>query len=356
MITGKGRCNVTNYCTDVQELISNIPTNGRFLYSAFSSFMTYDTMSLFEDLGVPLKIERGNRVFPVSDKSVDIVDALDRYLRKTKVKTVLASVKALKLNDEGSKVCGVEIDDGTVLPCDSVVLATGGMSYPATGSTGDGYKIAAAVGHTVTELNPSLVPMESDDDFCRQMQGLSLKNIAVKITDSKSSKVIYEDFGEMLFTHFGVSGPVILSASSHIRKMEKNRYILHVDLKPALTDEQLDERIQRDFLKFSNRDFQNSLHALLPAKMIPVVVERSSIDPQKKVNQITKAERYELVTLLKNFEIRISGFRPISEAIVTSGGINVKEINPKTMESKLIKDLYFAGEIIDVDAYTGGFN
>lgn len=357
MITGKGRCNVTNYCTDVQELIQMIPVNGRFLYSAFSSFMTYDTMSLFEELGVPLKVERGNRVFPVSDKSVDIVDALDRYLHGCGVKVVNARVASIDGDSTG--VRGVTTEDGTTMSCDAVVLATGGMSYPATGSTGDGYDMARALGHTVTELSPSLVPMEAEDSCCREMQGLALKNIEIQITDNESSKknsIVYKDFGEMLFTHFGVSGPVILSASSHIRKASPGRYSLHIDLKPALSIEQLDSRIQRDFLKASNKDFQNSLGGLLPSKMIPVIVERSGIDPQKKVNQITKSERMILVSLLKDFVIEISGFRPISEAIITSGGIDVREINPKTMESKLIPGLYFAGEIIDTDAYTGGFN
>lgn len=361
MITGKGRCNVTNYCTDVQELIDMIPVNGRFLYSAFSSFMTYDTMSLFEELGVPLKVERGNRVFPVSDKSVDIVDALDRYLHKCRVKVVNARADSILADSDGGKVIGVKTDDGTSIPCDAVVLATGGLSYPSTGSTGDGYRMAEKLGHVVTELSPSLVPMECIDSCCREMQGLALKNIEIRILENGDdenggNKVIYTDFGEMLFTHFGVSGPVILSSSSHIRDIETGRYSLHIDLKPALTAEQLDARIQRDFQKLSNKDFQNSLGGLLPAKMIPVIVRRSGIDPQKKVNQITKAERMLLVSLIKSFVIDISGFRPISEAIITSGGIEVKEINPKTMESKLISGLYFAGEIIDTDAYTGGFN
>lgn len=361
MITGKGRCNVTNYCTDVQELIGMIPVNGRFLYSAFSSFMTYDTMSLFEDLGVPLKVERGNRVFPVSDKSVDIVDALDRYLRKCNVKIVNARVSDILTDPDCNSVCGVLTEDGTRLTCDAVVLATGGLSYPTTGSTGDGYRIAEKLGHTVTELSPSLVPMECDDPCCREMQGLTLKNTEIKITEKcngtdTGGKVIYTDFGEMIFTHFGVSGPMILSASSHIRNLESGHYSLHIDLKPALTAEQLDARLQRDFQKASNKDFQNALGGLLPSKMIPVMVRRSGIDPQKKVNQITKSERILLASLLKDFSIDILRFRPITEAIITSGGIEIKEINPKTMESKLVKNLYFAGEIIDTDAYTGGFN
>lgn len=361
MITGKGRCNVTNYCTEVQELIDMIPVNGRFLYSAFSSFMTYDTMSLFEELGVPLKVERGNRVFPVSDKSVDIVDALDRYLRQCRVKVVTSRVTDIVTASDGTGVSGVTTEDGTSLACDAVVLATGGLSYPSTGSTGDGYAMSERLGHTVTELSPSLVPMECDDPCCREMQGLALKNIEIRIVENDGSgggacRAIYTDFGEMLFTHFGVSGPVILSASSHIRDIDAGKYSLHIDLKPALTVEQLDARIQRDFMKASNKDFQNALGGLLPSKMIPVVVRRSGIDPQKKVNQITKAERVYLVSLLKSFVIDISGFRPISEAIITSGGIEIKEINPKTMESKLVPGLYFAGEIIDTDAYTGGFN
>ena len=355
MITGKGRCNLTNYCTDVNELISQIPVNGRFLYSAFSQFMTYDTMELFENLGVPLKIERGNRVFPVSDKSVDIVDALAKYMRQNNVKKVFDRAEKIELDETGN-ICGVKTFQGKVYDCDAVIIATGGLSYPTTGSTGDGYEIAKQLGHTVTELSPSLVPIESSDKCCKRMQGLSLKNIEIRIIDHTCNKTVYKDFGEMLFTHFGVSGPVILSASSHLRTIDNERYSLMIDTKPALSEEQLDARIRRDFEAFSNKDFQNSLSKLLPSKMIPEVVEKTKIPPYKKVNQLTKAERTLLVKTLKNFEIVLTRLRPVEEAIITSGGISVKEINPKTMESKIIPGLFFAGEIIDVDAYTGGFN
>ena len=354
MITGKGRCNVTNAVTDPKEVIDQVPVNGRFLFSALSQFMTYDTMDLFEGLGVPLKVERGNRVFPVSDKSVDIVDALARYLRECQVKQLCGRVTAINTVD--NSVSSVVTEDGTEYECDKVILATGGMSYTATGSTGDGYEFARALGHTIVDLNPSLVPIESSDSCCKAMQGLALKNVEIRVVETKSGKVIYKDFGEMLFTHFGVSGPIILSASSHIRKMIDGQYTLLIDLKPALSEEQLDFRVQRDFLEQQNKDFQNSLGGLLPGKMIPVVVEKCGIDPHKKVNQLTKQERHALVYTLKNFEIPLSKFRPINEAIITSGGVDTREINPKTMESKLVGGLFFAGEIIDVDAYTGGFN
>ena len=354
MITGKGRCNVTNAVTDPKEVIDQVPVNGRFLFSALSQFMTYDTMDLFEGLGVPLKVERGNRVFPVSDKSVDIVDALARYLRECHVKQLCGRVTAINTVD--NSVSSVVTEDGTEYECDKVILATGGMSYTATGSTGDGYEFARALGHTIVDLNPSLVPIESSDSCCKAMQGLALKNVEIRVVETKSGKVIYKDFGEMLFTHFGVSGPIILSASSHIRKMIDGQYTLLIDLKPALSEEQLDFRVQRDFLEQQNKDFQNSLGGLLPGKMIPVVVEKCGIDPHKKVNQLTKQERHALVYTLKNFEIPLSKFRPINEAIITSGGVDTREINTKTMESKLVGGLFFAGEIIDVDAYTGGFN
>lgn len=359
MITGKGRCNVTNACSDVKEFIDNVPVNGRFLYSALSQFMTYDTMSLFEELGVPLKVERGDRVFPVSDKSVDIVDALFSYLKKSNVKLIHDRVSEIILSDDSDvqkTVTGVLCESGKTYDCDKVILATGGMSYPATGSTGDGYAIARLCGHTVTALSPSLVPIESDDPCCKAMQGLALKNVGIKIVETKSGKPIYRDFGELLFTHFGVSGPTVLSASSHIRTITDGQYSLVIDLKPALKEEQLDYRIQRDFLANSNKDFQNSLGGLLPSKMIPIVIERTGIEPTKKVNQLTKVERHALSFILKNFSIPLSKFRPIEEAIITSGGIDVKEIDPRTMQSKLVNGLYFAGEIIDVDAYTGGFN
>lgn len=358
MITGKGRCNVTNYCTDPKEVIDEVPVNGNFLYSALSSFMTYDTMELFESLGVPLKVERGNRVFPVSDKSVSIVDALSKYMRQCGVKLVQGKAAHLIIDGDGTEksVKGVELDNGEKIFCDKVVIATGGMSYSITGSDGSGYELAKEAGHEIIAPVPSLVPIESSDGACKQMQGLSLKNVEIRVVDNKSGKAVFKDFGEMLFTHFGVSGPVILSASSHIRNIRENQYRLFIDLKPALSEEQLDFRIRRDFDSQLNKDFGNSLGGLLPSKMIPVIVERTQIPPDKKVNQLTKQERHALVYILKNFSIPLSGFRPINEAIVTSGGVCVKEINPKTMESKLTRNLYFAGEVIDVDAYTGGFN
>lgn len=355
MITGKGRCNVTNACPDEKEVIEHIPVNGRFLFGAFSQFMTYDTMSLFEELGVPLKVERGDRVFPVSDKSVDIVDALLKYVKDSGVRIVFsARVNSLEaLPDSTFKIA---CEGGNSFTADKVILATGGASYPATGSTGDGYDLSSSLSHTVVTPTPSLVPIESNDPCCKQMQGLSLKNVEIRIIDSKSGKAIYKDFGEMLFTHFGVSGPTILSASSHIRTMVDGQYTLSIDLKPALEEEKLDYRVRRDFLENPNKDFQNSLGGLLPSKMIPVVVEKTGIEPTKKVNQLTKQERQALVYTLKNFQISLSKFRPLDEAIITSGGIDTKEINPKNMESKLVPGLFFAGEIIDVDAYTGGFN
>lgn len=351
MITGKGRCNVTNAESDPKGFIDNVPVNGRFLFSALSQFMTYDTMSLFEELGVPLKVERGDRVFPVSDKSVDIVDALFSYLKKCHVK--LVHERASEILSDAS---GVVTESGKTFKCDKVILATGGMSYPTTGSTGDGYALARKLGHTVTPLSPSLVPIESSDPCCKAMQGLSLKNVGVKVVENKSGKPIYKDFGELLFTHFGVSGPTVLSASSHMRTIIDGQYSLFIDLKPALDEERLDYRIQRDFQELQNKDFQNSLGGLLPSKMIPVFVERTGIEPTKKVNQLTKNERHAIVLNLKNFQIPLSRFRPIEEAIVTSGGIDVREIDPKTMESKIVPGLYFAGEVIDLDAYTGGFN
>lgn len=354
MITGKGRCNVTNACTLMDELIEAVPVNGRFLYSAFSNFMPCDTMDFFEGLGVPLKIERGNRVFPVSDRAVDIVDALERFIKQNNVKKIKGRVSQLII--ENGDVIGVKTDDGRSFYADSVIIATGGLSYPATGSTGDGYVLARQAGHTITDLKPSLVPLESSSSFCKDLQGLSLKNVSIKVLDKKNDKEIFSDFGELLFTHFGVSGPLILSASSHMRDLNNSSYELIIDLKPALTEEQLDSRIQRDFLKNSNRDFINSLGALLPQKMIPVIVMISGIPADLKTNQITRDMRRGLAVAIKNLTILISGFRPLKEAVITSGGIKTSEINPKTMQSKLMPSLYFAGEIIDVDAYTGGYN
>lgn len=352
MITGKGRCNVTNATFELEDLISYVPTNPRFLYSAFSNFMPYDTMSLFEELGVPLKIERGNRVFPESDKAVDIVDALVNYCKSSGAQIIRGTARAFEC--DGNKITSVILEDKTKIPCDKVAVCTGGKSYPLTGSTGDGYALAKSVGHTVTEIKPSLVPLVCSNHFIPKLQGLSLKNISISLLENE--KEIYSDFGEMLFTHYGLSGPVILSASSHIRNMGKKQYKVIIDLKPALDAQALDKRIQRDFTELSNKDFINSLNKLLPKKLIPVIVLLSGISPSAKVNQITKDERHKLVYLIKNFEVNISGFRPVEEAIVTSGGINVKEIDPRTMKSKIIDNLYFAGEVIDVDAYTGGFN
>lgn len=354
MITGKGRCNVTNNCTLINDLIQNVPTNGRFLYGAFSKFMPIDTMEFFEDMGVTLKVERGNRVFPESDKAVEIVDALNAFSSDAGVKRIKG--RATSLIAENGEIKGVKLEDGEELYSDAVIVATGGASYPLTGSTGDGYTLAKQVGHTVTELKPSLVPLVCHEGFCMDLQGLSLRNVEITVLNTENYKEIYKDFGEMLFTHFGVSGPLVLSASSHMKDIKPRKYEIHIDLKPALSYEQLDKRIQRDFLENSNKNFINALDALLPKKLVPVIVKLSGIKPAVKVNQITKQQRSELVNLLKDLKVTVNGFRPIEEAIVTSGGVSVKEIDPKTMESKLCKGLYFAGEVIDVDAYTGGFN
>lgn len=353
MITGKGRCNITNAVFDIQDLLSNIPRNPRFLYSAFNAFMTYDTISFFEDLGVQTKIERGNRVFPVTDKAVTVVDALVNYAKKCGVKTYHQRVVGLIFD---TKIKGVVFEDGTNMECDAVIVATGGKSYPQTGSTGDGYTLAKSAGHTVTPIFPSLVALNAHEYWCADLQGLSLKNASISLVDKRKGKEVYSDFGEMLFTHFGVSGPMILSASSHMEPDLKDRYKIIIDLKPALTFEQLDKRVTKDLLENSNKDFINSLSALLPHKLVPVIVKLSGIQPSTKCNQITKEMRHRLVELLKGLEVNITSFRSIDEAIVTSGGVNVKEIDPKTMQSKLVKNLYFAGEVIDVDAYTGGFN
>lgn len=349
-ITGKGRCNVTNNCT-WQEAMNSVPVNPRFLYSAFSGFQPQDVMNFFEELGVPLKTERGNRVFPVSDKAEDIVDALDREMKSLGVKVI--HQRAAKIIVDGNVCTGV-IVGGKEYYSQSVLIATGGQSYPKTGSTGDGYKLAESVGHTVTPIYPSLVPLVSVEKYCGEMMGLSLKNVGVRLYDKE--KIIFSEQGEMLFTHFGVSGPLILSASSHIRKMERGRYKIKIDLKPALDIKQLDLRIQRDFSENQNRDFINAVRKLLPAKLIPTAVKLSGIPAEQKVNTITKEQRKAFAELLKAFPVTIADFRPIDEAIVTSGGVSVKEINPKTMESKLVSGLYFAGEVIDIDAYTGGFN
>ena len=353
-ITGKGRCNVTNACPLLNDLISNVPVNGRFLYGAFSRFGTDDTMDFFEEMGVPLKIERGNRVFPVSDKALDIVDALNKYITINGVKRKQGRVTELIFEDGRVKGCITE--DGKKFYADNVIIATGGLSYPVTGSTGDGYKLAQSVGHTVTDLKPSLVPLECHEGWCTDAQGLSLRNVEIRVEDTKNYKEVYKDFGEMLFTHFGVSGPMILSASSHMRSMEKGRYIIHIDFKPALTYEQLDKRLQRDLLECSNKNLFNTLSLMLPRKMIPIVVKLSGLNGNIKSNQVTKEMRGALVDLLKDIRLTVTDYRPIDEAIITSGGIPVSEIDPKTMKSKVCEGLYFAGEVIDVDAYTGGFN
>ena len=354
MITGKGRCNVTNNCTELDKLIENVPQNGRFLYSAFSNFMPSDTMELFEDMGVPLKTERGGRVFPVSDKAVDIVDALVSFATDDGAQIVKGRAKELII--ENGTVKGAVTYDGEKIFAEKVLIATGGKSYPATGSTGDGYELAKLAGHTVTELKPSLVSLVCHEGFCTDLQGLALKNVSMSVIDSVTNKEIYKDFGEMLFTHFGVSGPMILSAGAHMRNMQRGRYKIYVDMKPGLSYEQLDARILRDFSENNNKNFINSLGGLLPRKMIPVAVKLSGIKPTEKVNQITKEQRHKFAELLKKFKITVNDFSPIEEAIVTSGGVKVSEIDPKTMESKIVKNLYFAGEVIDVDAYTGGFN
>ena len=352
-ITGKGRCNVTNNCTD-EDFFANIPVNSRFLYSAYSRFNCQDCMDFFEACGVPLKTERGNRVFPVSDNAHDIVHALEKACRDRGVQI-----------HKGEKVKNILVDDGIVTGVDcgdtiynavSVLVATGGKSYPGTGSDGDGYRFAEKLGHTIVPLKPSLVPLVAEESYCTEMMGLSLKNVALTLVDTAKNKNIYTEQGEMLFTHFGVSGPMVLSASSHIPKMERGRYKILIDMKPALDYAALDKRIQRDFAEIPNRLFSNSLSKLLPAKMIPVIVKLSGIAPDKQLNSVTKQERTDLVKLLKSFPVTVKEFRPLSEAIVTSGGIKVSEISPKTMESKLVQGLFFAGEVMDVDAYTGGFN
>ena len=353
MITGKGRCNVTNNCDSLQELISNVPRNGRFLYGAFSRFMPSDVIDFFESRGVELKTERGNRVFPASDNAADIVDALHAY---AKSRARVMHGRAVELLQNDGIVTGVKTESGEEIYAEKIIIATGGLSYPGTGSTGDGYELARQAGHKITDLVPSLVPLEIHEGFCSDLMGLSLRNTAIKVVDTESGKTIYTDFGEMLFTHFGVSGPMILSASAHMRNMKSGKYKIYIDLKPALTVEQLDARILRDFSENLNRNFINALNSLLPKKLVPVIVKLSKIPLTTKVNQITKEQRQSLAQLLKGMCITVTGFRPVAEAIITSGGVDVSQINPKTMESKLIEGLYFAGEVIDADAYTGGFN
>ncbi len=380
LITGKGRCNITS-SLNINEFIQNIPGNGRFLYSAFQNFTNEDIINLLKKHNVKVKEERGNRIFPVSDKSKDVLDAFYEEIKNLNVKIYTNSTVNQIIVKDGS-VTGVEYtfnNNKYTINADKVILATGGKSYPTTGSTGDGYEMAKKLGHTITEIKPSLIPIVANEnsaiekinlgsyknskELCKSLQGLSLKNVKIQFEDIEKNKVIYDDFGEMLFTHFGISGPTILSSSAHIIRykninelLKQGKIILKIDLKPALSNEKLDARILRDFEKEKNKLFRNSLDELLPQKLIDPVIHLSGINPNKKVNEISKKERMQLLKILKEFCITISGFRPVEEAIITAGGVNIKEINPKTMESKLINNLYFAGEIIDVDAYTGGFN
>ena len=349
-ITGKGRCNVTNNCS-VEEVVASCPRGGRFLYGALSAFAPADTMAFFEALGVPLKTERGRRVFPVSDSAHDIADALERYA--SGVQVIRETVTAV-LTEEGRAV-GVQTGQGNYQGR-AVLLACGGASYPGTGSNGDGCRLAAAVGHTIVTPTPSLVPLVERGEWCRRMMGLSLRNCGVRVTQRGKKKPVYEDFGELLFTHFGLSGPTILSASAHLRPMEPGKYTVHIDLKPALDWQQLDARLLRELEAHKNKIFANSLEELLPQKLIPVMVERSGIPGETRCHSVTRDQRRGLLELFKDFPIEVEGFRPLAEAIVTSGGVSLKEIDPRTMESKLVKGLYFAGEIIDADAYTGGYN
>lgn len=350
-ITGKGRCNVTNACSR-EELMNSIPRNSKFLFSALSRFSAQDTMAFFESLGVPLKVERGNRVFPCSDKAADVIDALFFELRRRGVEICNDRVTGICVQD-GSAV-GAETEKSGVIPAKAVILATGGASYPRTGSTGDGYRLAGEVGHTVTDIRGSLVPLVSEDGDCPSLQGLSLRNVTLKVTNRKK-KTVYREQGELLFTHFGLSGPLVLSASAHMN-FEKDSYVAHIDLKPALDEQKLDQRLLRDFEERANQDFGNALGGLVPRSMIPVMIRRTGIPSDTKVHDIRKEQRRKLLETLKDFTVAITGPRPVEEAIVTAGGVKVGEIDPKTMASKLVSGLYFAGEIMDVDAYTGGFN
>ena len=351
-ITGKGRCNLTNDC-DMNEFLQNVPTNPRFLYTALTRFSTADTKAFFEGLGVPLKTERGKRVFPVSDKAGDIVAALDRQCRALGVHIVHERVQTILMENE--TVVGVKTANATY-DADAVIVCTGGRSYAQTGSDGDGYRFAKEAGHTVTPIAPSLVPLVADGKLCATMQGLSLKNVALRIVDTATQKTVYSDFGEMMFTHFGLTGPLVLSASAHLSDPRERSYEAVIDLKPALDEKTLDARIRSDFEKYRNRDVINALDDLLPQKMIAPMIALCEIDPRKKVHSVTKEERERMVRHLKSLAVKIKDFRPINEAIITRGGVSVREIDPKTMQSKLVCGLYFAGEIIDVDAYTGGFN
>lgn len=351
-ITGKGRCNVTNDC-DANEFLANVMTNPRFMYTALSRFSTADTKDFFESRGVPLKTERGKRVFPMSDRAADIVAALADACREAGVTIVYERVKSLLIED--GALCGVITSDGEHR-ADAVIVCTGGKSYPLTGSDGDGYKLAEQAGHTVTPLSPSLVPITAEGSLCPSLQGLSLKNVRLSIVSTANGKTVFEDFGEMMFTHFGLTGPMVLSASAHLPDIAPGKYEAVIDLKPALDEKTLDARILSDFDKYKNKDFGNALGDLLPQKLIPEIIRLSGIDPHVKVNAVTREQRRALVALFKGLRVKLRGFRPIEEAIVTRGGVSVREVNPKTMESKILPGLYFAGEVLDVDAYTGGFN
>ena len=353
LITGKGRCNITNDC-DIEELIENVPTNGKFLYSAFYTFTNTDVIDMFNKLGVETKTERGKRVFPVSDKAHDIANALEKMVKSQKVKILLNS-KVDKIVAKENKIEKVILDNKKEILCDSVIVATGGLSYPLTGSTGDGYKFAKSFGHKVVDTKPSLIGMEVQEEFVKEIGKLALRNIAISVYNSKNKK-IYDDFGELEFTKYGIDGPVIKSASCRMKDTTKENYKIVLDLKPALDEDKLDKRIQRDFQKYTNKKFENALDDLLPKKLIPTIIDLSNIDKDTVVHQISREQRKHLVHLLKNITLTVKRYRPIEEAIITSGGIKVSEINSSTMESKLVEGLFFAGEVIDVDAYTGGFN
>ena len=361
LITGKGRCNITS-SLDMEEFIKNTPGNGMFLHSCYKQYTNKDIIKFLRKEGLEVKEERGNRIFPITNKSLDVLKCFTKKIKELNI-NVMYNTKVEEILIEKDRIVGIKAN-GKEFNADKVILATGGKSYPLTGSTGDGYELAKKLGHTITKIHPSLVPLETyEKDICKRLQGLSLRNVKIILKDIENNKNIYEDFGEMVFTHFGVSGPIILSASAHLvrykkieEKLKNKKIILSIDLKPALSIEKLDTRILRDFNNQKNKYFKNSLDELLPQKLIDIIVEKSNIAPSKKVNEITKEERRQIISILKQFEVTLKDFRPIEEAIITSGGINIKEINPKTMESKLIKGLYFAGEIIDVDSYTGGFN
>ena len=354
LITGKGRCNITNNC-EIEELIENVPTNGKFLYSAFYTFTNDQVIDMFNDLGVETKTERGKRVFPVSDKAVDVVRALEKQMRSNKNVEVLLNSKVDKIEAQDGKVKKVILSDKREIECDSVIVATGGVSYPRTGSSGDGYKFARNLGHTIIKPKASLIGLEVMEDYVTDLAKLSLRKVSINVYNSKNKK-IYDDFGEMEFTKYGLDGPIIKSASCRMGDLSKENYNIVLDLKPALDEDKLDKRVQKDFQKYANKNFENSLNDLLPKQLIPTIVKLSKIDPYIKVNQISKEERKNLVHLIKNITFTVKNYRPIEEAIITSGGVKTSEINSSTMESKLVSGLYFAGEVIDVDAYTGGFN